>query len=318
MTKMDIGEAVDKYINNRNRTEKTKSTTQAYRTDYNLFKEYMLREKSKTYIQDISEDDLFDYRDYLKYKKEYKVATVNRKLNALKSLFGYLKNINVLETDYMKVIQTKRPFEDQEEKFVLSPDEVEKLISTPNLLKDKNWKRSSSILYTLAYLGLRRGELLNLKVKDFDMNKRTLLVRRSKTRTLAILPLHDRVFISIMNYLKDRNKLSEDEYLFLGDRGGKFSENAFSQMIRHYVDKSGLGKEITAYTLRHTFITNLNEEGLSSTDIMKWTGHKDIRVLDTYIHATEKTKNKVMEGSFSSYNRSKANELRNSFKRKEQ
>lgn len=311
MERMTIEKSIKRYVNNMERTGKGKNTITAYKTDYNIFKKYMEIEERIEYIEDINEDNLLDYRDYLYDVKGYKIATVNRKLNALKSLFTYLENLRIINVNYMKVIPTSRPFEDKEKVEVLEPDELERVISMPSELKDDNWKRSAAILYILAFLGLRREEVLNLKIKDLDMTNKTLYVRRSKTKVHDLLPLNERVFISLMSYLKERDSLEPDDYLFKGDRGKKVSDTSFSKMVKKYATASEIDKDITAYTLRHTFITNLVEEGLSQADIMKWTGHKDIRVLDVYTQGTPIIKNRVMEHSFKTHNQNKVNKLIN-------
>lgn len=314
--KTTLDEVIERYIHNMTRSNRKENTIKSYVTDYKIFKNYMEEEKNIEYIQDINEDILLDYRDYLFDEKNYKQATVNRKLNALKSLFTYLENLKIIDVNYMKVIQTSRPFHDMEKKEVLTPEEVEEIITMPAKLKDKGWKRASAILYMLTFLGLRRGELLDLKIKDLDMTNKTLYVRRSKTNVNDVLPLNDRVFISLMNYLKERDSLDPQDYLIKGDQGSRLSETAFSKIVKQYAIASEIDKDITSYTFRHTFITNLVEENLSHADIMKWTGHKDIRVLDVYTQGTPTIKNRVMSSSYKTYNKSKIDKLKDDLNKK--
>lgn len=314
--KTTLDEVIERYIHNMTRSNRKENTIKSYITDYRIFKKYMEKEKNIEYIQDIDEDILLDYRDYLYEEKNYKKATVNRKLNALKSLFTYLENLKIIDVNYMKVIKTSRPFDDMEKKEVLTPEQVEEIITMPNKLKDEGLKRASAILYMLTFLGLRRGELLDLKVKDFDMNSKTLYVRRSKTNVHDVLPLNDRVFISLMNYLKERDSLESDDYLIKGDRGNRLSDTAFAKIVKKYALKSGIDKDITSYTFRHTFITNLVEENLSHADIMKFTGHQDIRILDGYTRGTPTIKNRVMNSSFKTYNKNKIDKFKDDLNKK--
>ena len=303
MENMDIDKAIKKYLNNMTRTESPASTITAYKTDFNLFKKYITEEKNISNVEDIDDDDFLDYKDYLEQVKNFKSATVNRKLNALKSLFGYLHKLGIIRVNYMSVIPTKRPFQDQKKVEVLDSKEVEQIITLPNKIKDKNWKRSSAILYVLAFLGLRRSEVLELRVKHLNMQNRTLDVFRPKTRTFDALPLSDRTYIAIVNYLKERAEMNEEDYLFKGDKGGKLSETAFTEIIRRYAEGSNIKKEITAYSFRHTFITNLLEEGVDQSLILKWTGHTDIRSLEVYAHSTVTIKNRIMQSSFQTHNK---------------
>lgn len=314
--KTTLDEVIERYINNMRRTNRKENTLKSYITDYRIFKKYMMEEQGLEYIQDIDEDILLDYRDYLYEEKNYKKATVNRKLNALKSLFAYLENLKIIDINYMKVIPTARPFNDMQKKEVLTPEEVEMIITMPAKSKDKGWKRASATLYMLAFLGLRRGELLDLKIKDLDINNKTLYVRRSKTNVHDILPLNERIFISLMNYLKERDSLNPDDYLIIGDMGDRLSETAFYKIVKQYATASEIDKDITSYTFRHTFITNLVEENLSHADIMKWTGHKDIRVLDVYTQGTPTIKKRVMNTSYKTYNKSKIDKLKDDLNKK--
>lgn len=306
---MEIDAAMSKYLNNMRRTGSPKSTITAYKTDFNLFKKYVAEEKEISNIEDIGEEELLDYKDYLEQVKSFKSATVNRKLNALKSLFTYLHKLSIIRVNYMSVIPTKRPFQDQKKVEVLESKEVEQIITLPNKIKDKNWKRSAAILYVLAFLGLRRSEILELRVNNLNMNNRTLDVFRPKTRTFDALPLSDRTYVAIVNYLKERTEINNEDYLFKGETGGKLSKTSFTETIRRYAKVSNIEKEITAYSFRHTFITNLLEEGLDQGTIMKWTGHTDIRSLDVYAHSTTTIKNRIMQSSFQTHNKNQIEKL---------
>lgn len=309
MENMDIDRAISKYLNNMMRTRSPESTITAYKTDFNLFKKYITEEKNINNVEDIDEDDFLDYKDYLEQVKNFKSATVNRKLNALKSLFGYLHKLGIIRINYMSVIPTKRPFQDQKKVEVLEAEEIEHIITLPLKLKDKNWRRSAALLYVLAFLGLRRSEILELQVKHLDLENKTLDVYRTKTNTFDALPLNDRTVAVIAGYLNEREELNEEDYLFKGDKGGKFSETAFTETIRRYAKESNIDKEITAYSFRHSFITNLLEEGLDQSLVMKWTGHTDIRSLEVYAHSTAKIKNRILESSFQTHGKNKVQQF---------
>lgn len=316
MENVDIDKAIKKYLNNMTRTGSPESTITAYKTDFNLFKKYITEEKNINNVEEIDEDDFLDYKDYLVEVKNFKSATVNRKLNALKSLFGYLHKLGIIRINYMSVVPTKRPFQDQKKVEVLEAEEIEQIITLPIKLEDKNWRRSAALLYVLAYLGLRRSEMLELKVKSLDLENKTLDVYRPKTNTFAALPLNDRIVMIIASYLNERDEINEDDYLFKGDKGGKFSETAFTETIKRYAKQSNINKEITAYSFRHSFITNLLEEGLDQATIMKWTGHTDIRSLEVYAHSTAKIKNRIMESSFQTHNKNKVQQFLNNLYKK--
>lgn len=162
---------------------------------------------------------------------------------------------------------------------VLSQLEVKTFINTPKLLKHR------LILSLLYDCGLRRFELLNLKVCDLDFDRKMLHVRQGKGRKDRYVPLGNLLIKGLQTYLLTQRP---SQWLFTGnDRSGKtvpFSKGGVQWIIRQTRKQSGINKQITAHTLRHSYATHLLEMGLDIVSLKEVLGHSCIETTMMYLH----------------------------------
>ncbi|MBI2045594.1 tyrosine-type recombinase/integrase [Candidatus Pacearchaeota archaeon] len=190
---------------------------------------------------------------------------------------------NILQKD--PTIGIKRPKKENKIPVVLTKEEVLRLFEA---LKNKK----SKLMITLVYaLGLRVGELVNLKVSNFDFNERIGYIRQAKGNK-------DRKFI-IPNYLCDELKeqvetqeKNNQEYLFTGKKG-KLSDRNIQKIVRLAAKKAGINKLVHTHTLRHSFATHLLENGLDIRIIQELLGHADISTTQIYSHVSTSVLKKV-------------------------
>ena len=150
---------------------------------------------------------------------------------------------------------------------VLSQAEVGVLLNTPQLLKHR-------LLLALLYgCGLRSFELRNLKIRDVDTDRKMLHVRQGKGRKDRYVPLSNILIRGIKKYLQAEKPVG---YLFNGkDAEGKFvilSPRGVQWVVNQSRKKSGIGKEVTAHTLRHSYATHLLEMGMDIIQNCEVTG----------------------------------------------
>ncbi|KAA1244893.1 tyrosine-type recombinase/integrase [Aquimarina sp. RZ0] len=162
---------------------------------------------------------------------------------------------------------------------VLSQSEIKSFITTPKLLKHR------LILSLLYDCGLRRFELLNLQVSDLDFDRKMLHIRQGKGRKDRYVPLGDLVIKGLKIYL-ETDKPSV--WLFTGnDRSGKtvpFSKGGVQWVIKQARKQSGINKQITWHTLRHSYATHLLEMGLDIVSLKEVLGHSCIKTTMMYLH----------------------------------
>lgn len=137
----------------------------------------------------------------------------------------------------------------------LSEDDLRTFVQTPD---DK--PRNQLAWTLLAWLGLRRSEVLNMRVKDIQVGDRTLLIRNSKGNKDRLLVLPETLIAQTEPYIAGRK---DEDYVFKGDRGGQWSVQSFTRAFHQHLERCGLlGKGITPHTLRHTFATHLVRRGV--------------------------------------------------------
>lgn len=164
---------------------------------------------------------------------------------------------------------------------VLNLDEMKLLLKTPQLLKHR------MVIAMIYGCGLRRSELLNIKLEDVDFERKMLHIREGKGKKDRYVPLGNNLVIGLKKYLESERPL---KWLFNGkDENGcsqKFSETGVQWIIREAAKRSGITKHVTSHVLRHTYATHLLEMGLDIMSLKDLLGHTDIRTTLIYLHVS--------------------------------
>lgn len=165
---------------------------------------------------------------------------------------------------------------------VLSCSEVKQLLKTPKLLKHR------LVLAMLYGCGLRCFELRNLQLKDLDFDRRMLHIRQGKGRKDRYVPLSEMQIRGLKRYICAENPVI---WCFNGnDREGKpvaLSAMGVQWIVREARKHSGIQKEITTHSLRHSYATHLLEMGLDIMSVKELLGHADIQTTLTYLHVAQ-------------------------------
>lgn len=163
---------------------------------------------------------------------------------------------------------------------VLSQQEVRLLLKTPKLLKHR-------LMIAMLYgCGLRNFELCKLKVTDVDLDRFQLHIRQGKGKKDRYLPLCDLLIRGIKHYLASERPVI---YLFNGqaDQQGSLtglSTRGVQWVMRQARQNSGIKKQVTAHTLRHSYATHLLEMGTDIITLKELLGHEDIQTTLIYLH----------------------------------
>jgi site-specific recombinase XerD len=166
---------------------------------------------------------------------------------------------------------------------VLNKEEVKRLLKAPKLLRHR-------VLLALLYgCGLRRFELLNIKLPDIDFQRKMLHIREGKGRKDRYVPLGDHLIRGLKTYID-----AERPYLWLfngknkaGDSLQQFSETGVQWIIKESAKRAGISKHVTSHVLRHTYATHLLEMGLDIMSLKEALGHSDIRTTLLYLHIAQ-------------------------------
>jgi integrase/recombinase XerD len=147
--------------------------------------------------------------------------------------------------------------------------------------------RDRAILETLYSTGVRRMEVVNLRLYDLDHDRGTLIVRQGKGRKDRMVPIGERALAWIDRYLREVRPtlLSGDsagEIIFLTKLGEPFSPDQMTTLVREYVDAADIGKKGSCHLWRHTAATLLHDAGADIRFIQAFLGHAKLTTTEIY------------------------------------
>lgn len=177
----------------------------------------------------------------------------------------------------------ERPRKQKKLPIILSKEEVVKIIESTNNIKHR------CILSILYSAGLRRSELINLKIQDIDSKRMVIKINDAKGNK-------DRYTLLAQSFLVDLRKYYQQykpqEYLFEGISGGKYNGASIANILKYASNNARINKHITPHTLRHSFATHLLENGTDLRHIQLLLGHSSTKTTEIYTHvATHSFKN---------------------------
>ena len=218
----------------------------------------------------LKEKQLNQYLFHLKQTREGETA-FKLAIYSLRSLF---------DINHKKTLKTKLPSIKQKEKLplVLSTAECKKLFKAPDKFRDR---------FLLAFIyssGLRINEISRLKIQDIDLDRLQIRVVQSKGNKDRYIPLSKYIAAKIPHYLK---VYAPKTYFFNSCNQKQFSVRGIQRVFRMAVKKSGIIKNATSHTLRHSYATHLLENGVDLVSIKNVLGHKNISTTMIYLHVAQ-------------------------------
>ena len=167
---------------------------------------------------------------------------------------------------------------------ILTVEEVELILKHCINLKHK------CILMTLYSGGLRRSELINLKISDIDSRRMLIRIAQSKGNKDRHTLLSEKLLLLLRDYYKFYKPAY---WLFEGQGGGQYSATSIANILRKALKKSRINKHATPHTLRHSFVTHLLEQGINLRYIQEILGHSSITTTEIYTHVSSKQLTKI-------------------------
>ncbi|MCX6800459.1 MAG: tyrosine-type recombinase/integrase, partial [Candidatus Falkowbacteria bacterium] len=144
--------------------------------------------------------------------------------------------------------------------------------------------KKHSLMIALAYAsGLRVSEVVSLKVKDLNLLEFTIHLKSTKGDKDRITILPEKLIKDIENMIMHK---SLNDYVFSSERGGKLTERTAQKIFENALQKSGIKKDATFHSLRHSFATHLLENGVDIRYVQELLGHQNIRTTQIYTHIT--------------------------------
>jgi integrase/recombinase XerD len=140
-----------------------------------------------------------------------------------------------------------------------------------------------SLIYSC---GLRRNELLNLKLSDIDSYRGLVIIRQSKGRKDRVAPLSEKILELLRNYY---TTCKPTFWLFEGqDKKSQYDEKSLASVLKQALVKCGIQKPVSLHWLRHSYATHLLENGTDLRYIQEILGHSSSRTTEIYTHVSNK------------------------------
>jgi integrase/recombinase XerD len=172
---------------------------------------------------------------------------------------------------------------------VLSKEEAERVLLQPAVDK-LTGLRDRVILEMLYSTGMRRAELLNLRLHDLDRDRGVVAIREGKGRRDRVVPVGERALSWLDRYLTDVRPAHllrpEENSVFLTSVGKPLTPNHLSWMVRRYVRRAKITKSGACHIFRHTMATLMLEGGADIRYIQAMLGHKRLDTTQIYTHVS--------------------------------
>lgn len=211
--------------------------------------------------------------------------SISRNLAAIKSFHRFLVIERYIKDDVTSVMDSPKLWKKLPE--VLNLEEVERLLSKPNL---RDWLgiRDKAALELMYATGMRVSELVDLKLDNVNLDV-GFIKCKGKGQKERIIPVGRKAITAIERYLnKIRPKLVKKkenvQHLFLTRLGRKMSRQTFWKIIKKYLKRAKIKKEVSPHTLRHSFATHLLERGADLRVVQELLGHANISTTQIYTH----------------------------------
>ncbi len=261
----------------------SKLTVQAYKADLNAFKAFV----AETFEQeDVKTVNYAQIRSWIVVLVESGITnrSINRKISSLNTYFKFLVKIEVIHHNPLskhKALKTSKKVQ-----VPFSETEIANVLDVLNFDNSFEGVRDRFIIELFYSTGIRRIELVNLKLKDVDTSNNTIKVlgKRDKER---MIPLLYSVKKTLQEYLDKRHDLEDkkqDGYLFLTKKGTKVYETLVYRVINHYFSQASTKLKKSPHILRHSFATHLLNEGADLNAVKELLGHTSLAATQVYTH----------------------------------
>ena len=258
---------------------KKHNTVISIRKDLNQFLTYL----NEHDIIDFNKLDELLIKEYFTKLKTEKISasTFNRRLSSIKKFYKYLVDKGLKEKGSEILIESEK--NDEKKIEYLSPEEINLVRTTMqgenfNILRDR-------LMFELLYSsGMTVAELLSLGEVNFNLEKREIYILKNKlSKTMYFSETCKKFYIKFLNSKKE--KFKEDynpNIIFTNNSNERLTDRSVRRLINKYAEMANLNKEISPYTLRHSFCIYMLKNGMPKEYLARLLDLKVVGLLDVY------------------------------------
>ncbi len=258
-------------------------TINAYINDVVFFQEYIHANFDQEILENVNYSLIRSWIVSL-VDADISNSSVNRKVSSLKAFYKFLLKTKQIETNPLlkhKALKTPKnlqiPFSEKELDNVLNN------LKFPDGFEGIRDKLIIDLFYTT---GIRRSELINLKISNINQSNKTIKVlgKRNKERIVPILPIVETQFQEYLSKRASLEQIIDDEYFFLMLKGVKINETFVYRLINYYFSNVSEKVKKSPHILRHTFATHLLNNGADLNSVKELLGHSSLASTQIYTH----------------------------------
>lgn len=269
-------------------------TVNAYLNDISFFESFNKNQFNEENIEQVNYSQI---RSWIVLLVDDNISnvSVNRKIASLKAFYKFLLKTKQIEVSPLlkhKALKTPKtlqiPFSENEVAEVLSQ------IKNPVGFEPIRDKLIIDLFYTT---GIRRTELIHLKITNVDVSNNTIKVlgKRNKERIIPILPIVSQQLILYLNEKTRLEKVIDGDYFFLTKKGLKLNDSFVYRLINTYFSSVSKKVKKSPHILRHTFATHLLNNGADLNSVKELLGHSSLASTQIYTHSSLSELKKVYE-----------------------
>ncbi|MBO8440863.1 MAG: tyrosine recombinase XerC [Firmicutes bacterium] len=266
------------------------NTVQAYLIDIHEFIEFMENNGGFIEFKKISHLDVRVYLSYL-YDKHYSKNTISRKVSSLRSLYNFLiKNDLLIDNPFSYVNLKKYP---NELPRFFYDQEMNELLKAARGDGHSILQLRDVLLIELLYAtGMRVSECANLKYTDIDLNNHLILIL-GKGNKERYVPFGKYALNALLDYKKNcwitlTNKYHQTHnYVFINQHGRPITSTGIEYLLNKIMKNSSLTGDIYPHMIRHTFATQLLNNGADLRTVQELLGHSSLSTTQIYTHVTQ-------------------------------
>ncbi len=264
------------------------NSVSAYMHDLRVFVYFLEEKKNDIQPPAVKHKHIVNYTSWLAqyYRSEHSQARV---ISGLRSFFSFLIVENYIDSDPCELVRTPKLGRKLPE--VLTNEDIEKIINAIDLSKSDG-ERSKALIELLYGCGLRVSELTGLRISDVFFKQGFIKVR-GKGDKERLVPLGKfaskqlKIWISEVRVHIKIRKGAED-YIFLNNKGGRLSRVSVFTKVKELAELAGIRKKISPHTFRHSFATELVQNGADLRAVQQMLGHESITTTEIYMHLSRK------------------------------
>lgn len=279
---------MEKYIKDferylKNERKYPENTITSYLNDLYNYKQY-IHDKLLNY-KIINKDEIREYLKYLDKEKKSK-SSISRELSALRNFYTFLLHNNIVDNNPFKNI--KNPKKDKKLPNFLQTDELQNIFDSIDMSNSLGI-RNRLIIELLYATGIRVSELTSLKLNDIDIhNKEIRITGKGNKERIVYFGDYAKKYLSL--YINEaRYELlnsNTSNYLLINNKGSALTSRGVELIVNEVVKKAALKHNISPHVLRHTFATDMLNNGADLKSVQELLGHESLSTTQIYTHIT--------------------------------